>query len=338
MNRVACAFLGLMLAGAACCAADISVPPAGTVRVEETNLQELLRSSLQVQEQLHSTQLTIERNRQESEAAAARSAEALGNRLQGLEQALASQRTQQWEALQSANRMMVVVGGSLAALGFLALLFTAYFQWRTVSRLAEISAALPLTHALGPGMHVAALGAGDTHRLVLGAPEESNQRLLGAIERLEKRIHDLEHTAPAASKEGTSPAQVIAVPPEQSKPEAASAANGAGAPEAARITMLLGKGQSLLNLDHSEEALACFDEVLALEPSHAEALVKKGTALERLRKLDEAISCYDRAIAANNSMTIAYLYKGGLFNRMERFSEALECYEKALRTQETRHG
>ena len=114
-----------------------------------------------------------------------------------------------------------------------------------------------------------------------------------------------------------------------------AAATAAAAPEAARITMLLGKGQSLLNLDQAEEALACFDQVLTLDPNHPEALVKKGAALERLRKLDEAIACYDRAIAADSSMTVAYLYKGGLFNRMERFGEALECYEKALHTQET---
>ena len=115
-------------------------------------------------------------------------------------------------------------------------------------------------------------------------------------------------------------------------------AGTAAVPDAARITMLLGKGQSLLNLDQAEEALACFDQVLTLDPNHPEALVKKGAALERLRKLDEAIACYDQAIAADSSMTVAYLYKGGLFNRMERFGEALECYEKALHTQETRRG
>ncbi len=90
----------------------------------------------------------------------------------------------------------------------------------------------------------------------------------------------------------------------------------------------------MLNMDNAEGALACFDEILALDANHTEALVKKGSALERLRKLNEAIECYDKAIAADASMTIAWLYKGGLFNRMERFSEALECYEQALRTQE----
>jgi tetratricopeptide (TPR) repeat protein len=127
-------------------------------------------------------------------------------------------------------------------------------------------------------------------------------------------------------------------PPPNGEAVAAATGEPGATPDAARITMLLGKGQSLLNLDQAEEALGCFDQVLALDPSHPEALVKKGAALERLRKLEEAIACYDRAIAANGSLTVAYLYKGGLFNRMERFSEALECYEQALRTQEARRG
>ena len=189
-----------------------------------------------------------------------------------------------------------------------------------------------LAHALGAGPAVAALGAGESHRVSVGPPEEANQRLLGALERLEKRIYELEHTAHP-------PLQESAALPHPSNGEPAGApADAPVTREAARITLLLGKGQSLLNLDQAEQALACFDKVLALDPSHPEALVKKGAALERLRKSDEALACYDRAIAADNAMTVAYLYKGGLFNRLERFGEALECYEQALRTQEHRHG
>ena len=305
--------------------------PAGTaVRPDETNAQDTLRALLQVQEQLHATQIAIERNRQETDAAAARSAEALGTRLQGLEQALAAQRSQELAAMQSSNRVMLIVAGSFAALGLLAMLLTAYFQWRTVSRLAELSAALPLGHALG---------AGDMHHLALGPAQETNQRLLGTLDRLAKRIHELEHTTRLPLQEGVPPPQEGTPPPPPSSPETAAAATAAaGGPDAARITVLLGKGQSLLNLDQPEEALACFDQVLALDANHPEALVKKGAALERLRKLDEAVACYDRAIAVDSSLTVAYLYKGGLFNRMGRFSEALECYEQALRTQETRRA
>jgi tetratricopeptide (TPR) repeat protein len=91
-------------------------------------------------------------------------------------------------------------------------------------------------------------------------------------------------------------------------------------------------------LDKPQEALDCFDEVLALDPEHADALVKKGAALERLQRLDEAIECYDLAIARDNSLTMAYLYKGGVFNRMERYSEALACYELALKSQQKGHA
>src|SRR5207247_9265364 len=72
------------------------------------------------------------------------------------------------------------------------------------------------------------------------------------------------------------------------------------------IALLLGKGQSLLHLDQTEEAIACFNEVLALDPQHTEALVKKGTALEKIKRLEDAIECYDRAIAVDDSMTLAY--------------------------------
>jgi tetratricopeptide (TPR) repeat protein len=214
------------------------------------------------------------------------------------------------------------------------MLFMAYFQWRTISRLTEISATLPSAHALGAGSPLAALGVGDSPEVTVGPAERSSQQLLGALEQLEKRIHQLRHT-PNPPHEGDSLAPAAAAP---SASPNGGPQDAAATTEAARITMLLGKGQSLLNLDQTEEALACFDQALALEPNHAEALVKKGSALERLRKLEEAIACYDQAIAADASMTVAYLYKGGLFNRMERFGEALECYEKALHTQESRRG
>jgi tetratricopeptide (TPR) repeat protein len=336
---------GWIALGLVCCClvsfgAEPSTPVLPIVRADETNAQEALRSWLQVQEQLHATQLAIERNRQESDAAAARSAEVLGTRLQGIEQALAAQRAQELEAMQSSNRVMLIVAGSFAALGLVAMLLAAFFQWRTVSKLAEVAASLPLGHAFGMGPAMGALGAGDGHQLALGPAQESNQRLLGALDKLEQRILELEHTARPPLKDGAPPAPQKALLPQSSGTDAVSTETDAAArtPEAARITMLLGKGQTLLNLDQAEEALACFDELLALDPNHPEALVKKGAALERLRKLDEAVACYDRAIAADGSLTVAYLYKAGLFNRMERFNEALECYEKALRTQEARRG
>jgi len=145
------------------------------------------------------------------------------------------------------------------------------------------------------------------------------------IDKLEKRVRELELTRH---------------PPLENANEDGGGANS-GSParpaesiqkkDIARFDVLVGKGQSLLSLKQPAEALACFEQALALEPNRPELLVKQGTALEQLGRLDEAIECYDRAIAVDDSMTLAYLFKGGLFNRMQRFMEALECYERALR-------
>jgi tetratricopeptide (TPR) repeat protein len=319
-----------------CLGAEVSPASAAAVS-PETNGQETVRSYLQLQEQIHATQLAIERTRREADEAAAESAKALAVRLQNIEQALSAQRAQELQAMQSSNKVMLIVAGAFAALGLVSMLFMAFFQWRTINRLAEISLALPSPHALGPGHAIAALGMGDAHLAGSGSTEQSNSRLLGAIDRLEQRIRELEHTThplvhDAGTGNGDSP-----TPGNSTNGELEPAADKSEpSSEATLISFLLGKGQSLLNLDKPEEALACFEEILALRAGHPEALVKKGTALEKLRRLNEAVECYDRAIAADNSMTIAYLCKGGLFNRMERYNEALECYEQALRTQEKR--
>lgn len=314
---------------------------AAAIKTDDANTQEILRSYLQLQEQLHATQLAVEQNRRESKEAAARNEETLADRLHGIEQALAAQRSRELDAMQSSNRVMLIVAGSFAAVGFFAMLIMAYFQWRTVNGLAELSTFLPGGRTLGTGGAVALLGSGDGHPAE-GVAEQSNARLLGALGQIEKRLFELEHTTRSPADTATS-----------AKPDnGESKSNGHGRLESSqpaepapptppiteddRIRSLLAKGESLLDRNEAEAALASFEEALALAPEHAEALVKKGAALEKLQRLDAAIACYDRAIATDDSMTIAYLHKGGLCNRLERFNDALECYEKALRTQERR--
>jgi len=237
--------------------------------------------------------------------------------------------------MQRSNKVILIVVGTFAAMGFLTMLIMTYFQWRTSSSLAGISAALPPALGLGPASAVPALGPGDSGLVQGGPVEQSNRRLLAAIQQLKKRIHGLGQAARVElkSSEGTgcSGGNGESAAPSNRDSEARSA-ELAGTKDPARIAELLSQARSLLDVDNAEAALACFDKVLALEPDHSEALVKKGAALERLHRLNEAIECYDRAIAVDGTMTSAYLHKGGLCNRLERFKEALECYEKALRT------
>ena len=309
-------------------AQETNVPATADTRSQDPSNAEALRSYLQLQEQLHATQLALERNRQEAETLAARNAEAVAARLQLIEQAVSTQRTRELEAVQSTNRLLLIVAGSFAGVGFIAMLLTAYLQWRAVNRLSEFGALLA-----GAGrLALPAPGQTEPHLVSSGAAEQANTRLFGALNRLEHRIHELEHTGQIPLADKPTRGAAVQPPTQITAPDS----NGAEASQS-HVALLLAKGQSLLSLDKASEALACYDEILALEPNHPEALVKKGLALEQMRKIDDAIVCYDRAIAADGSLTIAYLQKGGLFNRLERYDEALQCYEQALRTQEKAH-
>lgn len=290
--------------------------------------QENLRSSLQIQEELHNTQLAIEKNRKEAEAETARQNEILEGRLKLIEQSIASQRLDELKDLQRSNRLVLLAAGAFAVVGFIVLLFAAFVQWTAVNRLSVLSARLP--QSLVKGSTPAVLGMGEA-ALLPAAAEQSTVQLLGVIEKLEKRIDSMEKSGPQPAAIAHNAATNGAHP--ETNGEATSAPVPAEEPSGA-VALLMGKGQTLLKLDKPEEAIVCFDEALTIDPSNTDVLVRKGAALERLQRMDEAIACYDLAIAADNTMTMAYLYKGGVYNRMERYSEALECYEQALKTQQ----
>jgi tetratricopeptide (TPR) repeat protein len=310
------------LAGARIFAAETN--PVSSVQPVDTATQSMVNGYLQIQEQLHDTQLAIEKNRQLAEAETQRSADDMAAHIESLQQIITALRAGEVEATRKTQQMTLMLAGTFGTIGLGVMLLMAYVQWRTAARLVELASLLPRAPERGNSRPLPMLESdAESAAPARAAIELSNARLLGVVERLEKRILELEHTARAPLKEGTSPA-----------------VNGQnGTPAVSNdhdecIASLLAEGQSLVGANEPAKALECFDEALGLQPKHAEALVKKGGALEKLGRLDEAIACYDRAIEANDGMTIAYLHKGGLFNRMARYDEALQCYEQALRTQE----
>ena len=226
-----------------------------------------------------------------------------------------------------------MVAGSFAGIGFVAMVFTAWFQMRSINRLTELAGALRLGHP--HDYSLAALGTGDSH--AIDPVEHSNLQFLGAIERLQKRIHELEHSTASTqstSNNGHPDGELKEAGHESDQPSASNAKTATVSDQTVRVALILGKGQTLLNLGQNDEALACFEEALTIAPANIEALLKKGTVLERLQRMEEAIDTYDRAIAVDNSKTTAYLLKGGVFNRLKRYPEALACYDEALRAQQ----
>ena len=286
---------------------DVPSPPptaAPAPAAEQTNNSEqVLRSYLQIQEQLHSTLLAIDGNRQQLESATKENNEIVNARLKLIEQALTSQGERESKSARSSQRLVLLIAGIFGLVGIGAMVLTSWFQLRTMNRVSELSSS---------GGFFRQLDAPIT--TITSAPPA----ILEAIQRIEQHLLEYQNAR-------------IALPEPQT---IGNGASGHGdADDHDRLTVLIGKGQTLMRLNRPGEALDVFDEGLAIDPENADLYVKKGTALERMKKFDEAVACYDRAIAANQSMTLAYLCKGGVYNQMERFSEALECYEQALRSQ-----
>jgi tetratricopeptide (TPR) repeat protein len=283
--------------------------------------------------------------------------ETLSARLGAIEQTISLQHQRSLETGQAATRTVLLVAGCFALALLLGVLMAALILARAVQRVSEVVlAALPAARQLPGG---SSLALPESAEMASGAPAPLDQvtsRFMGAIEKLEKRVIELEHTGSPAPPEladqptsGSTPASgggnggalefsVSALQERQygggNGPKAEEAASQVGDP----VTLYLGKGQALLNLGQAEDALACFERALEMNPRHADAYVKRGIALEKLEKMEAALDSYDRAIAADRSLTLAYLYKGAVCNRLQRFREALDCYETALKCEQRLAG
>lgn len=312
--------LGLFCTAALCLRGQETNPP---VRPETpAPAADLARAYREAQEQWRAVHATLERNRQEAEAAVARNAEWFETRLRLMEQALVGERARALDALERSQQWLLGFAGLFAAAAVATLILTARLHWQAAERLAAARSAWPAVVPQTEG-GIRTSVAAETGPLPLGQAGHATARLLGVVERLEQQIRELERGGRPVDAGG---------PGAVSDHQPAPALARAEADRRAQVDLLLAKGQTLLEMDRPAEALACFDEVLRLQPQHPEALLKKGAALEQARQPDAALACYDRAIAADGSYTLAYLQKGGLCNRLARYEEALACYEAALRT------
>lgn len=317
------------------------ISPAKSPSPEELSQAELLKSYLQMREQLQATQLAIATSRIEAEVTARAQAAAVTEKLEAIKAAMDAERERhrldtdraqaqraeserQQNELQRSNRTILWLAATFGGIALLAVVIGPLLQWRAMNQLAHVVASRPQLSAPAPTPLLMGENGGLSDQTVT----VSNQRIQGMIDRMERRIFELEHTADHSS--ATAPVATTSTFLSDDSTPRVTASND----NATRIKVLLGKGRALLAADKPKEAVGCYNEILRIDLNHPEALVKRGAALERLKQDDEAIQCYDRAIKADGKMTLAYLYKGGVCNRLERYEEALKCYENALRTED----
>jgi tetratricopeptide (TPR) repeat protein len=289
------------------------------------------------------SQEMIEKLQREIAVQVARHTETITSNLAGIGPTLNRIQQQQAGSSQDANRTLLIAAGLFAVAGFLGLGFLTMTSVKAMARFSELALASaggtrrPLLAA--PGEAPAALPEPAMQPNISGSAERASARFQGALEHLEKRIIELEHSSHPAqpdavrsvlSGEIQSPItsgnlilHPLPAPPSISGTQAASV-------EIPRSEMLMGKGQALLNLDQAAAALKCFAMVLAENPDNTDALIRQGMAFEKIQEWERALQSYDRALALDDSLTLAHLHKGGVCNQLLRHREALECYEKAL--------
>ena len=113
--------------------------------------------------------------------------------------------------------------------------------------------------------------------------------------------------------------------------------NVAGAPPAepargAELTsaQLINKGSSLDNLGKRDEAIACFDAALKLDPLSARAWFNKGVALFASRRPNEALACYEKALQMDAKSAPAWSNLGVALKSAGKMKDAIACYDRAI--------
>ena len=90
------------------------------------------------------------------------------------------------------------------------------------------------------------------------------------------------------------------------------------------------KGLGLEALGRYQEALACYERGLEIDPRRSDLWNNKGAALQRLGRLEEALACYDRGLEIAPRDSHLWVGKGVALHHLSRYEDALACYERGL--------
>ena len=261
-----------------------------------TNADATVNGYLQIQMQLHDTQMALERSRDEARQTAADTTA----RIEALEQAIAARHAADLEVAQKNQQSLFMLAGAFGLTVLAAVLFMAWLQWRSVARLVET--------ASRQGAALASAGA--VHQLAApgrAAVEISNSRLLDIVGQLEKKILDLESggrllSAPPAKPDSLAEGQAFLDANEAQK--ALECFEKVLAAQPQNPEALVKKASALEKLDRVDEALACCDRAIAANGAPVTAYLFKGGLLNRLQRYDESLKCYEQAMQARDNKNL----------------------------------
>ena len=91
------------------------------------------------------------------------------------------------------------------------------------------------------------------------------------------------------------------------------------------------KASKLIGEAQYEEAIACCDEAIRLDPENSRTWYGKGASLNLLKRHEEAITCFDEAIRLDPEFLDTWNGKGIALGESSRHIEAIACFDEAIR-------
>lgn len=94
--------------------------------------------------------------------------------------------------------------------------------------------------------------------------------------------------------------------------------------------LLFFRGETLRLLERLPEAIAAYDEALALRPDYPEAWLNRGRAFDYMNEPLDALHSYDRAVACRPDWAEAHTNRSIVLRSLGRSEEAVEATDRAL--------
>ena len=91
-------------------------------------------------------------------------------------------------------------------------------------------------------------------------------------------------------------------------------------------------GNALNAVKRHRDAVAAYDNAIALKPDHVATYSNRGNALRALGSHEDALESCDRALSLDPTYAEAHCYRGDVLQDLKRHEEALESYGRAARS------
>jgi tetratricopeptide (TPR) repeat protein len=206
-----------------------------------------------------------------------------------------------------------------------------YFHGDSAAAIPELQAAVRLDQARVDALHglgLALADRGDFEGAIAAFRVSSREHPAAYYNlgnALEQRDHRKEATAAYIRYLASSPAA-----PEAKALSDALRQNHFPTPAAGTAQEHLQRGQSLLEKNDADGAVAAFLAALRLKPNSVEASNGLGLAFRAAGNLDEAIAAYQNTLRLNSKFSVAYRNLGQAFEEKGDRSAAAQAYDRYL--------